>query len=517
MTANPTVGYGTDRGSRGQNQDALQLPPADLDAQTIARKGLLYVVADGMGGVAGGQYASRTAADTVSAYYYSSPELDPRQALWQAIRTANERIFRDGQSMDGMAGMGTTVTAVVIRGTELIVGHVGDSRLYRVRGNQISRVTQDHSWVAEEVRQGRLTQEQADNHERANVLLRAVGTEADVDVDVFSDQLLAGDILMLCSDGLIRVVSDAEILKHLRGLPPQKASVQLIDLANKRGGPDNITVITLRPSVAASSPKEPPVGKRGDKGGGEGQPPGATERPRPSGLHIPWPIMGGVAGLLLVVGILRLARGGDQPPPSSATSGTPPAPHESPGTAASPEPQPTAPVKAAAMAEPTIGPTDTPPADFGLPTATPTPGPTQAGATSTPSATAPPVQKRVALVEPGDKLKLDRTVKFVWQPMIGAVKYDLRACEGERCEPSLGKWVGDQTHTDWCPGKARFAPGAIVNWRVVALDAAEQPIPDSESVVRSFYWLGGCPERTRDKSSSSGEGGTPAATPVLDR
>lgn len=210
---------------------------------------------------------------------------------------------------------------------------------------------------------------------------------------------------------------------------------------------------------------------------------------RPSG--VPWPLIaGGALALLLVIGLVFAIKSGN-----SVNGGTIAPISTTPDGASS---------AGAAAPEPTIGPTDTPPADFEVPTATVQSEGAQPPASTTSMPLPPIAQHRVALLEPGDKLKLDRTVKFVWQPMIGAVKYDLRACEGERCEPSLGKWVGEQTHTDWCPGTAKFAPGAIVHWRVAALDAAGQSIPGSESAVRSFYWVGGCPERTDDKSSSGG-------------
>jgi hypothetical protein len=142
--------------------------------------------------------------------------------------------------------MGCTATAALVLGDRLVVGHVGDSRAYLIRGDGIARITEDHSWVAQQVASGALTEEQADHHPRRNVILRALGARKDVEVAMYSETLRPGDVVVLCSDGLSTTVSDGEIGRIVQDCPPQQAVRRLVSLANERGAPDNVTVAVLR-------------------------------------------------------------------------------------------------------------------------------------------------------------------------------------------------------------------------------------------------------------------------------
>jgi len=158
------VGQITDRGKRRpRNEDHIGGPPADVSRETLQRKGHLYVVADGMGGQAGGERASDLAVNRVMREYYADSDTDIQRSLSRAIKLANSEIYNEAHSVAELSTMGTTLTAAVIRGDELVVAHVGDSRAYLIRGNQIRQLTQDHTWVDEAVRKGIITPEEAKN------------------------------------------------------------------------------------------------------------------------------------------------------------------------------------------------------------------------------------------------------------------------------------------------------------------------------------------------------------------
>ncbi len=219
----------------------------------------LLVVADGMGGHRGGATASREALAAIAASFEERPEsrpeasasstaLDPADALRQSIERANAGVFAMSQEDPGLAGMGTTVVAFLLdatgRGT---VAHVGDSRAYRLRGGRLEALTTDHSVVAEMLRRGVLTAEEAAYHPRRNEILRSVGVLEEVDVEVAPVELAGGDWILLCSDGLCGIVSDAEIEEVLvHSASDANAAVDaLVELANDCGGPDNVTVQLL--------------------------------------------------------------------------------------------------------------------------------------------------------------------------------------------------------------------------------------------------------------------------------
>ena len=220
----------------------------------------LYVLADGMGGEAHGEVASALAVETVVKHCLEGeenpsapllgepkPELNPKsQRLLSAIQLANQKVFLSAEEHPEQQGMGATLTAAWIDGMQLSVGHVGDSRLYLLRTGQLQQLTSDHSLVAEQVRRGILTASEAEQSNLQSVLLRALGTQPEVEVDIEQVPLFSGDVVLLCSDGLTRMVTEPEIAGTLQAEPnPQRAAEKLIEHANEGGGVDNVSVIVV--------------------------------------------------------------------------------------------------------------------------------------------------------------------------------------------------------------------------------------------------------------------------------
>lgn len=210
----------------------------------------LMVVADGMGGHAAGEVASSLAVDEVVRLITAaaSPNLEGQaylEFLGEAIQKANATVFQAGQDAD-KRGMGTTCTVAVVRGDQLYVSHVGDSRAYLLRAESLHQITEDHSWVEQQVELGMLSREEARNHPDRNVITRAVGLEEKVTVDGYLVPLADQDILLLCSDGLTTMIEDAEIGVILSANQPDDACTALIKAANSQGGHDNSTVVVAR-------------------------------------------------------------------------------------------------------------------------------------------------------------------------------------------------------------------------------------------------------------------------------
>lgn len=216
------------------------------DSQVMMKKGALFIVADGMGGHAAGEVASEIAVDTVSYAYYQEDGDDIAASLVHAIKRANTLIHQRAAENMLRSGMGTTCVAGVLRGGVAYIANVGDSRTYLVRHGQVRQVSQDHSWVAEQVRAGLLTEEQARSHAQRNVITRCLGTQADVEVDIFAEPLEEGDSFVLCSDGLSGFVSDDDLRAIVNQYVPQESVYHLVERANENGGPDNITAIVVR-------------------------------------------------------------------------------------------------------------------------------------------------------------------------------------------------------------------------------------------------------------------------------
>ena len=212
----------------------------------------IFVVADGMGGAQAGEVASKAAADTFDVDLPGGP---PERVLRETILEANRRIHDLAQADPSRAGMGTTVTAAIVDAgaEEVAIGHVGDSRAYRLRSGKLEQLTRDHSLVEEMRRKGQLTDAQAEDHPQRSIITRALGPEAEVVPDVQTVPALPGDVFLLCSDGLTTMLREEQIAKLLAGATSLSAAVRaLIDEANRAGGRDNITALAFRLEDAAA-------------------------------------------------------------------------------------------------------------------------------------------------------------------------------------------------------------------------------------------------------------------------
>jgi protein phosphatase len=244
---------------RELNEDSgTYIQPDDPALQ--ASKGLLIIVADGMGGHSSGEVASRLAVEVITRTYYKESG-DPQSALKAAFRKANHEIHKAAEKDESKSGMGTTCTALVLENGTAISAHVGDSRLYLVRDGSIYLMTEDHSAVMEMVKAGLLTLEQARHHPDKNVILRAMGSHPEVEVTTWQEPfpVKAGDRFLLCSDGLYDLVEDEEIKRIVMLGDPQPACENLVALAKERGGHDNITVgiVALKSEGEATSSPVP--------------------------------------------------------------------------------------------------------------------------------------------------------------------------------------------------------------------------------------------------------------------
>jgi PPM family protein phosphatase len=238
----------TDTGRRRRrNEDAYVCEPP------------LFAIADGMGGAQAGEVASKLAAAVLAEAGGDERGEDRVRSL---IQEANRRVFRRSSEDAAASGMGTTMTVALVdadTGT-IVLGHVGDSRAYRVRGGELDQLTEDHSLVGELRRSGQLSREEAEAHPQRSVITRAVGTEPDVDVDVETIRAEPGDLFLLCSDGLTDMVSDGEILSLLEQSDDLNTAARaLVDAANRGGGEDNITVVLFQLDGADESPPAMPV------------------------------------------------------------------------------------------------------------------------------------------------------------------------------------------------------------------------------------------------------------------
>jgi protein phosphatase len=270
---------------RRNNQDSCAIRLCS-DPKTWREHGHLLLVADGMGGHAVGELASKIAADTVCHTFFKLRDLDVVGALKRSLETANATINERGSLNRDFARMGTTCTSLVLCPQGAVFGHVGDSRAYRVRGDRIDQLTFDHSLHWELIRQGRMRAEDVFMHESKHVITRSLGPEPVVQVDIEGPYpVFPGDVYLICSDGLTGHVQDAEIGIIARELPPQEACRLLVNLANLRGGSDNISVVAVH------------VG-----GAGETQ---VEEEPAPPvrGLAWGWLITIWLLALLFVVGV----------------------------------------------------------------------------------------------------------------------------------------------------------------------------------------------------------------------
>ncbi len=233
---------------RSSNQDsfcALLAPDAPLGSDA------LLAVADGMGGRPAGDVASAMAIEKLLSRLQDASQQkvmdDGERAglLGEAMHALNRDVFQAADSPE-TRGMGTTLTVAMVAASSLVIGHVGDSRVYLLRQGQFHQVSADHNWASEQMRRGKLAPDAAHTHPGRNLLTRAIGTSPHVEVDVLVLSLQKGDTVLLCSDGLHGLVADEEISRVLREQTPQEAAKTLVDKANEQGGSDNATVVIAR-------------------------------------------------------------------------------------------------------------------------------------------------------------------------------------------------------------------------------------------------------------------------------
>jgi PPM family protein phosphatase len=260
----------------------------------------LFAVADGIGGANAGEVASGLAAAAVQE---SGGDGQSGEARVEAlIAEANRRVFMRASEDHEASGMGTTMTVALVEEDQVAFGHVGDSRAYLVRDGQLEQLTDDHSLVAELVRSGKLTPEEAETHPQRSVITRALGTEADVDVDTFSVEASPGDLFLLCSDGLTSMVDDETILdaveRNRRNL--QEAAKALVSAANRGGGEDNITVVFFEVSDESAEENTVRTSQLSEDTMDEsdGQPVVAVAEPKRRGRALP--LLGALAVLLII-------------------------------------------------------------------------------------------------------------------------------------------------------------------------------------------------------------------------
>ena len=253
----------------GARSDPGRVRENNEDSFRLAPEIGLFVLSDGMGGLEAGEIASKLAVETV-VEHCEQAEADPSLAVFgkhiegvsdtcnrmaSAVRLANTAIYENARNRGGKAAMGATIVLLRVIEDRVCIAHVGDSRAYLLRAGQFDQLTEDHSFVADQVRRGVLTPEEASRSRMHNVLTRALGIDPTVDVDVTEELLMDGDVFLVCSDGLFRELSNAQITGILDETDdPQRAASRLVDLANQAGGGDNITVIVLRNSPKSSRP-----------------------------------------------------------------------------------------------------------------------------------------------------------------------------------------------------------------------------------------------------------------------
>jgi PPM family protein phosphatase len=232
---------------RENNEDRYSYWEPASDPE-FPRKGRLAIVADGMGGYEGGQEASRIAVEAIEEVYSNRNAGDPRSWLLEGFQAAHHRIQEYADKYPDLHGMGTTCTAMALLEHQLYFAHVGDSRLYLVRGSSISRLTHDHSYVSRLVENGVLRAEEAESHPQRHILTAALGAGSSVTPDAPAQPMFleSGDVLVLCTDGLWGLLTEDEIQTAVAGKTAAEICDTLVDTAKRRGGPDNITMQVLR-------------------------------------------------------------------------------------------------------------------------------------------------------------------------------------------------------------------------------------------------------------------------------
>ena len=235
----------TDLGkARELNEDSYYIPTEENELR-------IYMLADGMGGYNGGEIASKLAIDSARKYLTNNFNTIPHdrinieELVRSSMEYANMVVFEKSKEVPELEGMGTTLELVLGYGNKIYIGHVGDSRIYRVRKNIIRKLTTDHSYVEKLVKEGTITREEAENHPKKNMLMKALGCTPYVEPDLRARNFEKGDIFILCSDGLTNMVEEKQIYEIIKE-DIQNAAERLVDEANQAGGYDNITVIIIK-------------------------------------------------------------------------------------------------------------------------------------------------------------------------------------------------------------------------------------------------------------------------------
>lgn len=262
------VASATDDGGREGNEDALLVMPLSPlgEGETASDGGYLAIVADGMGGYQRGEVASQMAIDVIREMFDADPGADPATLLKQAFRRANDQIYQSGMGASPSSMMGTTLIVAATRGKYATIANIGDSRAYLARANRLTQVTKDHSFVAEQVAAGAMTEREARESPHRNILTHALGHRPKLDSkipNIFELTLLPEDRLLLCTDGFHDVVADNDLLNVLLTSEPEPATRRLIDLAKERGTTDNVTAVVFEALPA----REPAAIAQGDAGG----------------------------------------------------------------------------------------------------------------------------------------------------------------------------------------------------------------------------------------------------------
>ncbi|HSL63266.1 MAG TPA: Stp1/IreP family PP2C-type Ser/Thr phosphatase [Gaiellaceae bacterium] len=231
---------------RRRNEDAYVVRPP------------LFAVADGMGGAQAGEVASRLAVEALA---HGDADVGGEERVTALIQEANRRIYRHAGEDAATSGMGTTMTVALVEDGGVVIGHVGDSRAYLVRDGELRQLTDDHSLVGELIRSGKLTPDEAESHPQRSVITRALGSDPDVDVDTFTVEAQPGDVFLICSDGLTSMVGDEAILRAVKEHHDDldAAARELVRLANRGGGEDNITVVCFEIAEQGATPDETAV------------------------------------------------------------------------------------------------------------------------------------------------------------------------------------------------------------------------------------------------------------------
>jgi protein phosphatase len=260
------IGKASDAGpSRERNEDYADFIVPE-DEQVRRTEGMLFLVADGMGGHQAGQVASQEAVQRVADGYYARREGNAGGRLERVIQEANAAIHDQAQADPELAGMGTTLVAGLVRGKrrQVVIANVGDSRAYLLRGKRLKQITMDHSWVEAQFQAGLLTREQTKRHPQRNLITRALGIRPTVEVDIFRTRLRPGDALLLCTDGISGELSEEEMVQVLDSMQPEEAAAELVALANSMGGSDNATAIVVRvPARARRFGRDADLGNAG--------------------------------------------------------------------------------------------------------------------------------------------------------------------------------------------------------------------------------------------------------------